>query len=95
MAQVSRVYQADPWKLAQDINILAATEEIQIVVKTHYAGKFIVVSDDAAGVGQAAVVIVGDPDKLSSEVQNLIDDGYTIDVAVQTFSSAHYVVVYR
>jgi hypothetical protein len=95
MAQLSRVFQADPWKLAQDLNNIALTEEVQIVVKTHYAGKFIAVSDDAGGVGQSAVVIVGDPDKLSKEVQDLIDAGHTIDVAVQTFSSAHYVVVYR
>jgi hypothetical protein len=93
--QVSRVYQADPWKLAQDINNLAATETIQIIAKTYSNGKFVVISDNAASVSQVAVVIVGDPDKLKKDTQDLIDSGKTIDIVTQTFSSAHYVVVYR
>lgn len=93
--QVSRVYQADPWKLAQDINNLASSETIQIIAKTYSNGKFVVVSDNAASVSQVAVVIVGDPEKLKKDTQDLINLGKSIDIVTQTFSSAHYVVVYR
>lgn len=94
MAQVSSVIQADPNSLAAALNTLAATDEIQIIQKTTSAGKFVVVSDDAAPTGQVAVVIAGDPEKLASEIQDLIDASNTINLVVQTFSAAHYVVVY-
>jgi nitrate reductase NapAB chaperone NapD len=95
MAQVSRVIQADPNTLASELNTLAATEEIQIITKTKSAGKFIVISDDAAPTGQAAVVVAGDPQKLVDELTSLIALPATIYVVASTFSAAHYVVVYK
>ena len=92
MAQVTRVIQADPWTFADQLNVLAATEKIQIIEKTSSAGKFIVISDDAAPTGQTAVVISGDPQKLSDEITAL--SATSIDVLSATFSAAHYIVVY-
>ena len=92
--QVAQVIQADPWKLEDDLNTLAATEEIQVITKTYSSGKFIVVSDNAAGTGQTAVVITGDPDTLATEIATLVTGGATIQIVTPTFSAAHYVVVY-
>ena len=95
MAQVCTVIQADPNTLAAELNILASTEEILHVVKTKSAGKFLVISDNAASTSQVAAVIVGDPDKLSAELAAVIALPATIDLVSDTFSAAHYVVVYK
>ena len=94
MAQVTRVIQADPWTLASTLTTLAATEELQIITKTGSAGKFLVISDDAASTGQTAVVIAGDPQKLSDEIAAIIALPATVDIVTPTFSASHYVVVY-
>lgn len=94
MAQVTRVIQADPWTFAASLNTLAATEQIQIIEKTASAGKFLVISDNAAPTGQTAVVISGDPQKLSDEINAIIALPATVEIVTPTFSAAHYVVVY-
>ncbi len=86
------VQQGDPWKLADDL--AALNEEILIVEKTAASSKFLVVSQ-APAIPQTIEVIVGDPDKLSDELNTLIGAGKSIDLVINTFSSAHYVVVYR
>ena len=95
MAQVTRVIQADPWKLQDELIALAATEEIQIVTKTYSAGKFLVVSDNAGGTGQQVGLTVGDPDKLASEINDLIALPSVVEIVEKTFSGAHYIVVYK
>jgi len=50
MAQITRVIQADPDSLAAQLNVLVATESIEIITKTTSAGKFIVISDKYLGV---------------------------------------------
>lgn len=95
MAQIAQVIAGDPWKLASDLNALAVTNEIQIISKTYSSGKFIVNSDDTAPVGQTAVVLVGDPQTLVDQINAIISLPATIDEVSDTFSSAHYVVVYR
>ena len=95
MAQIAQVIAGDPWKLASDLNTLALTNEIQIISKTYSNGKFIVNSDDAAPVGQTAVVLVGDPQTLVDQMNAIIALPATIDEVSDTFSSAPYVVVYR
>lgn len=94
MAQVSSVIQGDPWKLASDLNTLAASNAIQIISKTYSAGKFIVVRDNGGSSGQTAVVVSGDPDYVKTQIDTLIAGGAIIEIVTQTFSSAYYVVVY-
>jgi hypothetical protein len=93
--QVSSVIQADPWKLADDLNTLALANTIQIVTKTYSAGKFITIVDDAAGASQVAEVIVGDPDTVSDAISTILATATQIDLVIPTFSAAHFVVVYR
>jgi hypothetical protein len=94
MAQVSSVIQGDPWKLASDLNTLAASNFIQIISKTYSSGKFIVVRDNAGTAGQTAVVVSGDPDYVKTQIDAFIALGRSIEIVTQTFSSAYYVVVY-
>lgn len=94
MSQVCTVIQADPWNLRDSLISLASTNEVQIVTKTYSAGKFIVVSEDAAPAGQTVVVIAGDPETVRDEI-NVLAASFTIDLVAQTFSASHYVVVYR
>ena len=94
MAQSCIVIQADPNSLKDAINTLATTAEITWITKTKSAGKFLVISDDAASVGQQSQVIVGDPASLAAAL-NVIAASYTIDLVINTFSAAHYLVVYR
>jgi len=95
MAQVSQVILGDPWLLKSTLTTLASTNELEIVQKTYSAGSFIVVSDDAAPAGQTVEVIAGDSATLSAAINTLIGLGNTIDLVCQTFSAAHYIVVYR
>lgn len=95
MAQVSSVIQADPNTFADELNTLAATNEIQIITKTKSAGKFLVISDDAASTGQVAVVISGDPQKLADDIADIIALPATVEIVSETFSAAHYIVVYK
>ncbi len=92
MAQVCSVIQADPWTLATELDALA--EEILFVEKTASSAKYLVVSE-APAASQNFTVIVGDPDKLASDLQAIIDGGDTIDLIIPTTSAAHYVVVSR
>lgn len=95
MAQVCQVIQADPDTLAAELNTLASTNEIKIVEKTRSAGKFIVISDDSGSTSQVVSVIAGDPDKLASELASIISTPYTLEIVAETFSSAHYIAVYK
>lgn len=90
MAQVCSVIQADPWSLAEELQALG--EEIQIVEKTTSAGKFLVVSESPSA-SQSFEVIAGDPSTLAQQINAL--GATSIDLIISTFSSAHYVVVYR
>ena len=94
MAQVASVIQADPWKLASDLNTLAASNSIQIITKTYSTGKFIIVRETGGATGQTAVVIAGDPETLKAQIDTLIAGGASIEIVSPTFSSAYYVVVY-
>lgn len=91
MAQVCTVIQADPATLAT--HLAALGEQVLIVEKTKSAGKFVVISESPS-TSQQFEVIAGDPESLSTAIQNLIDVGVTIDLIIPTFSAAHYVVVY-
>jgi hypothetical protein len=95
MAQISQKLLGDPWTLANGLNTLATTSEIQIVKKTTSSGTFIIVSDNAAPSGQIAVVIAGDPQKLSDEINAIIAIPAIVEIVEPTFSSSHYVVVYK
>lgn len=92
--QISDVIQADPWKLAVDLNGLAAANEIQTITKTFSAGKFVVIYDNAAPTGQVAEVLVGDPEALAAAL-TVIAASFTVEMLIPTFSAAHYVVVYK
>jgi len=91
MAQLCDVIQGDPWTLADQLGLY--TSGISIVEKTTSAGKFLVVSDSTLPV-QTFVVIAGDPDKLASELSDLITAGNSVDLVIPTFSASHYVVAY-
>lgn len=95
MAQISQKLLGDPWSLANGLNTLAATNELQIVKKTSSSGTFIIVSEDAASTGQIAVVIAGDPQKLSDEINAIIAIPAIVEIVEPTFSASHYVVVYK
>jgi hypothetical protein len=94
MAQVCTVIQADPNSLKTALDTLAASNEIQIVLKTKSSGKFLVIYDDTATASQSVTVIVGDPDKLASEITTIASTD-TIDLVSSTFSASQYVVVSR
>lgn len=95
MAQISQNLLGDPWTLVNGLNTLAATNELQIVKKTTSSGTFLIVSDNAAPTGQTVVVITGDPQKLSDEINAIIALPATVEIVEPTFSAAHYVVVYK
>lgn len=93
--QISQVILADPQRLADDLTALAATNEIQIVQKTYSGGRFIVVSENAAGVGQTIVVIRGDPNDMAAALTAITAGGGSVDIVTPTFSGGYFVVVYR
>ena len=88
MAQVNTVYQGDPATVAAALNTLAATQEILIIEKTHSAGEYIVVSDNAASTGQTVSVAKGDPTTVAALL-----NGKTLNIVAPTFSAAQYLVV--
>ena len=87
--QVTTTVLGDPWKLADDLNSLAAANEIQIVKKTVSSGTFVVVYDNTAPTGQTAVVIAGCPQTLVNELNAISALPATVEIVEQTFSSAH------
>lgn len=91
MAQSCTVIQADPWSLAEALAAIPAN--VVIIEKSTSAGKFIVVTDDSAD-DQEYTVIVGDPDKLATELNAIITLGKDIIWVAPTFSAAHYLVVH-
>lgn len=94
MAQVTTVMKGDPNSLKDLLNTLAATNEIQIITKTKSAGSFVVVYDDAGGIGQTVEVLRGDPYDLVNAMNALITGGADITILQSTFSAAYYLVVY-
>jgi hypothetical protein len=89
MAQNCTIIQADPWSLADAL--FALSEEVLIVEKTSSSGKFLVISQ-APSTGQIFNVVVGDPEKISNEV-NTILGSFDVDLIIPTFSASHYIVV--
>lgn len=92
MAQQCTVIQGDPWTLASELQALAGN--ILIVERSSSSGKFIVVYDTVA-VTQNFQVVMGDPEKVASEINALTLAGDEPLLIIPTFSSSHYVVVSR
>ena len=92
--QVATVILGDPDYLASQLTTLAASYTLVSALKTKSSGSFVIIYDDAAPGGQSVEVLVGDPEKVANDINDLIGLGATIDFVSETFSAAHYVVVY-
>jgi hypothetical protein len=92
MAQQCTVIQGDPQTLATSLQALAGN--VLIVEKSSSSGKFIVIYDTQPE-AQNFQVIMGDPEKVASEINALTLSGADPLLIISTFSASHYVVVSR
>lgn len=90
MAQICTVIQGDPWTLASELQ--AIDGNVTIVEKSSSSGKFIVVYDTIS-VPKNFQVVMGDPEKVASDINALVLAGDSSLLIIPTFSSSHYVVV--
>ena len=95
MAIKTAIFMGAPEDLRLELESLAVDNEIVGITDTSDKNKYLIVYDDTASASQIAYMIKGAPDKLKSEIDDIISNGESIDFVHLTDFFSHYIAVSR